>query len=114
MQEVVERRAKVKRYNTDPKYKEEVDNEKRERAKAMKEPDPEVKFGSIIIPLAPFGIPEYDLGERFDLKGKYVDNGWVDEDADFFGNVAKLFGGKKKQPPADEDAPKKGSKSKRK
>ena len=24
--------------------------------------------GGIIIPLAPFGIPKYDRGERFDLK----------------------------------------------
>lgn len=26
---------------------------------------------------------EYDLGERFDLKGPYCDSGYVDEDADF-------------------------------
>ena len=26
---------------------------------------------------------EYDLGERFDLKAKYADKGWVDEDAEF-------------------------------
>jgi hypothetical protein len=30
-------------------------------------------------------MPEYDLGERFDLKGPYVDNGWVDEEADVMG-----------------------------
>lgn len=28
-------------------------------------------------------VPEYDLGERFDLKAKYADKGWVDEDAEF-------------------------------
>jgi hypothetical protein len=27
-------------------------------------------------------MPEYDGGERFDLRLPYVDNGWVDEDAD--------------------------------
>lgn len=26
---------------------------------------------------------EYDYGERFDLKGPYCDNGYIDEDADF-------------------------------
>ena len=28
-------------------------------------------------------VAEYDLGERFDLKAKYADKGWVDEDAEF-------------------------------
>ncbi len=32
-------------------------------------------------------MPEYDGGERFDLRGKYVDNGWVDEDADVMKKV---------------------------
>ncbi len=32
--------------------------------------------------ITPFGMPEYDGGERFDLRLPYVDNGWVDEDAD--------------------------------
>jgi hypothetical protein len=26
-------------------------------------------------------MPEYDGGERFDLRLPYVDNGWIDEDA---------------------------------
>ena len=39
------------------------------------------------------GPAEYDLGERFDLKAKYADKGWVDEDADFGKQVARFFGG---------------------
>eukprot|EP00216_Chloropicon_sp_CCMP2111_P000392 CAMPEP_0198247112 /NCGR_PEP_ID=MMETSP1446-20131203/46314_1 /TAXON_ID=1461542 ORGANISM="Unidentified sp, Strain CCMP2111" /NCGR_SAMPLE_ID=MMETSP1446 /ASSEMBLY_ACC=CAM_ASM_001112 /LENGTH=309 /DNA_ID=CAMNT_0043931437 /DNA_START=106 /DNA_END=1035 /DNA_ORIENTATION=- len=37
--------------------------------------------GSIPIPLASFGIPKYDGGERFDLRGPYVDEGYVDAKA---------------------------------
>ena len=47
---------------------------------------------------------EYDLGERFDLKAKYCDNGWVDEDAAFGKQVARFFGlGKKKQDDGSQD-----------
>lgn len=55
-----------------------------------------------IIPLIPIGLPEYDGGERFDLRLPYVDNGWVDEDADFGKQVSKFFGfGKKKNEDTD-------------
>lgn len=120
----------------------QCDADNRAKFKAQREQEkldnPEPKFG-IIIPLAPFGMPEYDGGERFDLRVSphtprtspihtffvclslmlnavhqtlpqyyesckvalmqlpYVDNGWVDEDADFFKNVGKLFGGGKKK-----------------
>ena len=34
------------------------------------------------MPMISLGMPEFDGGERFDLRGKYVDEGWVDpEDA---------------------------------
>lgn len=47
---------------------------------------------------------EYDLGERFDLKAKYCDNGWVDEDAAFGKQVARFFGmGKKKKTEDDSE-----------
>lgn len=99
-QEVRERRAKASRYLNDPEYKKKCDADNRAKFKAQREQEkldnPEPKFG-IIIPLAPFGMPEYDGGERFDLRLPYVDNGWVDEDADFFKNVGKLFGGGKKK-----------------
>lgn len=57
MQDVDERRGKIKRYNTDPKYKEQVDEEKRARAKAERAADPPVTLFDIILPVAPFGIP---------------------------------------------------------
>mmetsp|Transcript_22728 Transcript_22728/g.70613 ORF Transcript_22728/g.70613 Transcript_22728/m.70613 type:complete len:182 (+) Transcript_22728:611-1156(+) len=62
----------------------------------------EVKTG-IIIPIAPFGLPEMDGGERFDLRLPYVDQGYEDPDADVMGKFMNLFKGKKK-----EEAPKKG------
>uniref|UniRef100_A0A7S1WYS6 Uncharacterized protein n=1 Tax=Tetraselmis chuii TaxID=63592 RepID=A0A7S1WYS6_9CHLO len=97
-QDVEARRANVTRYNTDEDYKKQVDEEK--RARAPKQEDP--PLGSIIIPLAPFGMPEYDLGERFDLKGPYVDNGWVDEEADVMGKLGNMFGGGKKNKKIEE------------
>ncbi len=45
---------------------------------------------------------EYDLGERFDLKAKYCDNGWVDEDAALDKQVARFFGFGKKKKEGDE------------
>ena len=54
---------------------------------------------------------EYDLGERFDLKGPYVDSGWVDEDADFFKQIGKLFRPKGKK--SEEEEGSTGTKSKR-
>ena len=58
------------------------------------------KWG-IIIPIAPFGMPEYDGGERFDLRLPHVDNGWVDEDAAFGKTMARIFRWQKKE---DKDA----------
>jgi len=94
--DVDQRRAVVKRYNSDADFKKKVDEEK--RAREPKEED--APLGRIIVPLAPFNIPKYDLGERFDLKGPYVDQGWVDEDADFMKSLRNLFrrkGGKKER-----------------
>jgi hypothetical protein len=56
-QDVNARRAKVKKYNTDPEYKKKIDEDKRARALAERPPDPIVNAFNIIIPLAPFGIP---------------------------------------------------------
>eukprot|EP00747_Dinoflagellata_sp_TGD_P207877 gnl/TRDRNA2_/TRDRNA2_81402_c0_seq1.p1 gnl/TRDRNA2_/TRDRNA2_81402_c0~~gnl/TRDRNA2_/TRDRNA2_81402_c0_seq1.p1 ORF type:complete len:263 (+),score=69.19 gnl/TRDRNA2_/TRDRNA2_81402_c0_seq1:3-791(+) len=37
---------------------------------------------SIPIPMASFGMPKFDNGERFDLRLPYVDNGYVAEDSE--------------------------------
>ena len=58
---------------------------------------PEPTGFRIIVPIIPVGMPEYDGGERFDLRLPYVDNGWVDEEADMGKQVMRFFGmGKKK------------------
>ena len=44
MQDVVERRGKVRKYNTDPEYKKQVDDDKRERAKAQRKADPPLSY----------------------------------------------------------------------
>ncbi len=38
-------------------------------------------------------MPEYDGGERFDLRLPYVDNGWVDEDADMMKQIGRWVEG---------------------
>jgi hypothetical protein len=74
--DVKERRAKASKYLNDPEFKKICDAENRAKFKAAREAEgPEPKFG-IIIPIIPVGLPEYDGGERFDLRLPYVDNGW--------------------------------------
>lgn len=63
-----------------------------------------------IIPLIPIGLPEYDGGERFDLRLPYVDNGWVDEEADMGKQIGRFFGFGKKEKKDDDDAGKGGKK----
>ena len=46
--------------------------------------------------ITPFGMPEYDGGERFDLRLPYVDQGWVDEDADPVKQFRRFIGLDKK------------------
>ncbi|KAI3424946.1 hypothetical protein D9Q98_008328 [Chlorella vulgaris] len=83
--EVKERRKEVSKYLQDPAYKKKIDEEKRARFKAKKEQEekdnPVPKFG-IIIPLAPFGMPDYDETERFDLRLPFVDKGDPDPELD--------------------------------
>jgi len=54
---VAERRGKVRKYNTDPEYKKQIDEDKRARAATQRKADPPVSLFDIVIPLAPFGIP---------------------------------------------------------
>jgi len=51
---------------------------------------------SLPIPIASFGLPKFDNGERFDLRLPYVDQGYVAEDSDdAWGRFLGIFGGKK-------------------
>ena len=91
---VKDRRAKASRYLNDPEFKKVCDEENRKKFKerqAMEEPEPTSGF-RIIVPITPFGMPEYDGGERFDLRLPYVDNGWVDEDADPMKQFRRFIG----------------------
>jgi len=105
------------RYLNDPEFKKVCDEENRRKFKerqAMEEPEPTSGF-RIIVPITPFGMPEYDGGERFDLRLPYVDNGWVDEDADPVKQFRRFIGldKKKKSDGADGGASKKGSRGKK-
>ena len=58
----------------------------------------EAPQGSIPMPMASFGIPRFDNGERFDLRLPHVEHGYTDEDADAMGKLMRFFGfGKKKK-----------------
>ncbi|KAI8101050.1 hypothetical protein M9434_005430 [Picochlorum sp. BPE23] len=97
-QGVKERRAKASRYMQDPEFKKQCDEENRKKFLAKKEAEgPEPKGFAFIVPIAPFGMPEYDGGERFDLRLPYVDNGWVDEDADPVRQFKRFIGLEKKE-----------------
>ncbi|PSC68565.1 hypothetical protein C2E20_7777 [Micractinium conductrix] len=112
--EVVERRKEVSKYMQDPVYKKKIDAEKRARFKSKKEQEekdnPVPKFG-IIVPLAPFGNPDYDQTERFDLRLPFVDFGDPDPELenDPLGlkQIGKAFGWGKK---GDEGGSKGGKK----
>jgi len=48
---------------------------------------------SLPIPIASFGLPKFDNGERFDLRLPYVDQGYVAEDSeDVVGRFLGIFG----------------------
>ena len=53
--------------------------------------------GWISLPGMAIGMPEFDGGERFDLRAPYADEGWVDENDTGGGFLGGLFGGKKKE-----------------
>ena len=72
--EVAARRAKVSRFVNKklPSAEQKAIEEKSKKANALSK---EAVKGGIPLPMASFGMPEFDGGERFDLRGKYVDEG---------------------------------------
>lgn len=40
------------------------------------------------MPLLPFGLKEFDEGERFDLRSPYADEGWVSAIRVYGGNLS--------------------------
>eukprot|EP00892_Ulva_mutabilis_P008939 jgi/Ulvmu1/6417/UM003_0046.1 len=117
MDGVSERRAKAKAQAQEKENKKERDRQALARGERPEDDDePYEPYGKedaglrpgIIIPLAPFGIPKFDNGERFDLKAPYTDQGWVDEEADPFKWAKNIFGGKKKGDKSAQAAGKEG------
>ena len=47
---------------------------------------------AINTPIRWFLTPQYDNGERFDLRLPYVDEGYVDESASLGNTIKRLFG----------------------
>lgn len=98
--EVAARRAKVSRFvnkKLPAAEQKAIEEKNRKKANALSK---EAVKGGIPLPMASFGMPEFDGGERFDLRGKYVDEGWVDPE-DAKRASGGLFGGVfgKKEPP---------------
>mmetsp|Transcript_29652 Transcript_29652/g.40946 ORF Transcript_29652/g.40946 Transcript_29652/m.40946 type:complete len:183 (+) Transcript_29652:96-644(+) len=94
---MMDRRTKVSMYMKGKLPKDEMKKIQEKNRKAAAALSKEAVKGGIPLPMASFGMPEFDGGERFDLKGPYVDEGWVDEKESpgFFENI---FGGKNKKP----------------
>ena len=69
--------------------------------------------GFLPFPGMSIGMPEFDGGERFDLRAPYADEGWVDEEDGGVSNpftLGGLFGGTKETRQADAAAAKKNTK----
>jgi len=105
--EGVEERRQEIQAAIDAKIKPEGDEDPIVAWRKQRELDgnPELKYddepeGSVPFPMASFGIPKYDQGERFDLRLPYVDKGYVDESYEDpmqkFGNWFKKLVGKGK------------------
>jgi len=118
--EVSKRRAKVSGFMKGTLAKEEMDAIKEKNKAKANELSKEAfkgKKGFLSLPMASFGMPEFDGGERFDLRAPYADEGWVDPEDDGVANpftLGGLFGGtkesnaaKKKADSTKREAPKK-------
>jgi len=78
-EEANKRRAKVSGFMKKTLSKKEMEEIKTENTKAANALSKEAVKGGIPFPMASFGMPEFDGGERFDLRGPYAEEGWVDE-----------------------------------
>ena len=118
--EVSKRRAKVSGFMKGTLAKEEMTAIKEKNKAKADELSKEAfkgKKGFLSLPTASFGMPEFDGGERFDLRAPYADEGWVDPEDDGVANpftLGGLFGGtkesnaaKKKAESTKREAPKK-------
>jgi hypothetical protein len=77
-EEVNKRRAKVSGFLKGTLSKTEMDAIKKKNTDAANALSKEAVKGGIPLPMASFGMPSFDGGERFDLRGKYANEGWVD------------------------------------
>jgi hypothetical protein len=108
--EISSRRKKVSGFLKGTLSKEETDaiNKKnRDKANELSKEAFKGQKGWISIPGMAIGMPEFDGGERFDLRGPYADEGWVDPDDEGISNPFKgLFGGGKKKKEEEKPKPK--------
>ena len=77
--EVSKRRAKVSGFMKGTLAKEEMKEIKEKNEAKANELSKEAfkgKKGFLSLPMASFGMPEFDGGERFDLRAPYADEGW--------------------------------------
>ncbi|GAB5356469.1 hypothetical protein AAMO2058_000292400 [Amorphochlora amoebiformis] len=92
------------------KYKKGKDNleqwKELNKGKSYKDEYSDEPGYSVPIPIASFGLPKFDNGERFDLRLPYVDNGYVAEDSDdVVGRFLEIFGVKKKEASKEKSEP---------
>lgn len=110
--EVSERRKKVSGFMKGTLAKEETEAIKKKNREAANALSKEAFKGKGFLPIPgmSIGMPEFDGGERFDLRAPYADEGWVDEEDGGVSNpftLGGLFGGTKETRQADAAAKKK-------
>ena len=108
--EISSRRKKVSGFLKGTLSKEEteaINKKNRDKANELSKEAFKGQKGWISIPGMAICMPEFDGGERFDLRGPYADEGWVDPDDEGISNPFKgLFGGGKKKKEEEKPKPK--------
>ena len=102
--EVNARRRKVSGFMKGTLAKEEmaaIKEKNKQRANDLSKEAFKGKRGFLSLPVASLGMPEFDGGERFDLRAPYADEGWVDPEDETGGisnpfTLGGLFGGAKR------------------